>query len=90
MGNTGTSTGSFEDEINRADEAESRVDVIHLERLAHVNDREGEEYRKGDHFLHDLELSEIESGVSDAIRGNLYHVLEERDSPARDRGDVPF
>jgi hypothetical protein len=37
-----------------------------LKGWVHVEHGEGHEDKQGDHFLHDLELAEIERGVADA------------------------
>src|SRR5262249_19551934 len=78
-----------EDEEDRAAETERGPEVVEPHRLAHVERRERHEHREGDHFLEDLQLPETEHGVTDAVRRNLDQVLEERDAPARERGDDP-
>jgi hypothetical protein len=79
-----------EDEIDRAHEAKRRPDVIPLEPLAHVEHGERREDGERDHLLQDLQLGERDAGaVAEAIGRDLEQVLEERDAPAHERGDVP-
>src|SRR5688500_4104037 len=71
-----------EDEIDGTEDAQSGPEVVELHRLAHVQQREGHEHGEGEHFLQDLELREAHYLIANAIRGDLEHVLEERDAPA--------
>src|ERR1019366_3810543 len=78
-----------EDEVHRSHQAPRRPQVIQLRRLLHVVHRKRHEDPDRNHFLQNLQLPEREHRVSDAIRRHLQHVLEQRDSPARERRDVP-
>ena len=78
-----------EHEIDRAAEAEGGPEVVEPEGLFHVEEGERDEDHKGDHFLHDLELAELELRVADAVGGHLQQVFEQGDAPARERGDEP-
>jgi len=62
---------------------------IQLERLAHVPEREGHEDRECDYFLNDLQLRQRHHRVADAIGRHLEQILEQRDTPARERCDEP-
>src|SRR5688500_9223908 len=66
-----TSALGTEGEVDGADEAECRPQVIEAQLLLHVHDREGREHGERDHFLQDLELRQGERGVADAVRRDL-------------------
>src|SRR5688572_68335 len=78
-----------EHEVDGAEDAERRPEVVELQRLFQVIDRERHEHDERDDFLDQLELPDREHGVADAIARHLQHVLEERDAPAHERGDDP-
>src|SRR6476660_84207 len=78
-----------EDEVYRPEHANRGVDEVHPDLLPHVEHCERDEYRERNHFLQDLELAEIEYCETDAVRRNLEQIFEQRDSPARKRGDPP-
>src|SRR6185437_9858677 len=78
-----------EHEEHRPHDTKRRPEVVHLERLVHVEIRERHEHAQRYHFLHDLELAESECSVSDSIRRHLQHVLEQRDPPADESRYVP-
>src|ERR1700752_2647085 len=76
-------------EVDRAEQAQSRPEVIELEGLAHVDNRERDEPPERDHLLYDLELAKRQRGQADPVRRNLQQVLEQRDEPGGERGDPP-
>src|SRR5690242_3828170 len=78
-----------EDEVDRAHDAEPSPYVVELERLVHVEDREGHEHDERDRLLHDFQLRERERRVADAVGGDLEQVFEERDAPTHERRDPP-
>ena len=55
----------------------------------HVQHSEGNEDRKGNDLLDDLELRERQRHISDSIRWNLEQVFAQGDRPAHERGDYP-
>jgi hypothetical protein len=54
------------------------------QRLLHIKVHKTREDDHRDHFLHDLELSQIEVARADAIGGDLKAILEKRNAPADD------
>jgi hypothetical protein len=60
-----------EHEISGPSQAESGPEVIELDRLVHVENRERSEDRQGDDLLQDLQLSETQRLVADPISGDL-------------------
>ena len=56
----------------------------------HVEQSEWKKDQERDDFLQNFELSQAHCGVASPIRGNLEQIFEKCDSPAQDRGDVPF
>src|SRR5688572_20400343 len=54
-----------EDEIHRPKQAEARPQEIPFQGLTHVEQGEGHEDRKRDHFLHDLELRKRQVAIAD-------------------------
>ena len=82
---------SEEHEIDGAEHAKASPDEIPVPFLLHDEKTEGDEDGEGDDLLHDFELRDAEPArASDAVRGNLQEILEERDAPADECGDVPF
>jgi len=78
-----------EDEIDSAEDAQSRPEVVCAEGFLEVEEREGDEDKERDGFLKDFEVGDGECGMADAVGGDLEHVLEEGDGPAYDGGDEP-
>src|SRR4051812_8010378 len=85
---TGCSTP--ENEIHRADQTQTCVQIIQRELLVHVNDRKRHEHQQRDYFLQDLELRQRQHGNSNTVGGHLQQILEQRDTPAHERGDDPW
>src|SRR5436190_15238069 len=83
------SRSAAEHEIHRTHDTQRRPEVVELERLVHVEQRERDEHEERDRFLDDLQLREAELAEADAIRGNLEQVLEQRHAPRRERRDEP-
>src|SRR5690625_320600 len=52
----GAGSGAAKDEIGRPDNAQPGPEVIQLERLFHIKERERHKHGQGDHLLQDLEL----------------------------------
>src|SRR5688572_1239891 len=63
-----------EDEIHRPKQAEARPQEIPFQGLTHVEQGEGHEDRKRDHFLHDLELRKRQVAIADPVGGHLQQV----------------
>ena len=78
-----------EHEVNGAEQAESRPQKIEGDRLPHVDDGERHEDAQRDDLLNDLQLRERHHPVAQSIGGNLQEILEQRDSPAENRGNIP-
>src|SRR3954468_14459379 len=55
----------FEDEIDRANEAQSGVKIVERKLLVHVKNRERHEHEQRNHFLQNLELAERHSRKTD-------------------------
>ena len=58
-----------EDEIDGPHEAQAGPEEIELDRLLHVEDREGDEHGERDDLLQDLQLRQLQGGVADPIGG---------------------
>src|SRR6266516_6263495 len=78
-----------EHEVGGADQAEAGPEVVELERLAHVEEREWNEHGERDDLLDDLQLRQAERLKADPVRRHLQEIFEQRDRPADDRRDVP-
>ncbi len=76
-------------EEHRAEQAQSRPEIVELEGLLQVENREGYEKRQRDHLLQHLELPHVHHAVADAVRRDLEEVFEEGDAPAEERRDDP-
>src|SRR6185437_2974264 len=76
-------------EIYRTQDAQCRPQVVEPERLVHVERRKRHEHAEGDHLLQDLQLRQAEARIADAVAGYLQQVLEEGDTPAEQRRQVP-
>jgi TM2 domain-containing membrane protein YozV len=87
----GGPSGCSENKIDRAYQAQTGPDKVHLEGLLHVDHREGHENGERDHLLNDLELDHVESGLlkADAIGRHLQQVLEQGNTPTHQRRRVP-
>src|SRR4051794_33511309 len=73
---------ALEDEVDGAQEAQARPQVVPTEPLAHVEERERREDRECYHFLQDLQLCErCPAREADAVGRDHDQVLEERDAP---------
>src|SRR3569832_772305 len=59
-------SGVEEDEIHRANHAQSRPQVIEIERLEQVEQREGRDHRERELFLDDLQLRHVLAGLLEA------------------------
>src|SRR5688500_1243198 len=79
-----------EHEKHRAEDAETGPKEIELQWLSHIEPSERHEHQQSDHCLHDLELTERKRGRSDAVCGELQEILEQRHTPAQERGNVPW
>jgi hypothetical protein len=78
------------DEVRSRHQAQRGPEVVPLERLVHVEHREGHEDRQRDDLLRDLQLRQrVAAGVPDAVGRHLQQVLEQRDAPAQQRGHEP-
>jgi hypothetical protein len=78
-----------EHEVDGAHHADRGPEEVELQRLVHVQQCERNENRQRDDLLHDLELPEREHRVADPVGRDLQQVFEQRDAPARQRGDPP-
>ena len=76
-------------EIHRTEQTRAGVKEIKLDRLTHVENREGNKYAQRDDLLHDFELRQTERGEGDTIGWNSQQVFKQRDAPTHQRGDVP-
>src|ERR1051325_2585432 len=79
-----------EHEIDSANHAEPRPEVIQLERLFEIKNRKGSEQGKRDDFLRDLQLSYAQPPITDSVRRHLEQILKKRNPPAYERRDVPL
>src|SRR5947208_2454451 len=64
------------DKEHRPDQAQPGPEIIEPHRFFHVESGERHEHAQCDHLLQDLELSELQLGMSDAVRGHLEQILE--------------
>src|SRR5215208_5054702 len=64
----GARSGTPEDEVHGAQDAQPRPQIVQLDRLAHVEEREGDEDGEGDGLLEDLEQV-LEEGDRPAHEG---------------------
>src|SRR3954466_5317050 len=76
-------------EIRGADQAEAGPHEVPVDRLAHVENREGDEYAERDHLLQDLQLGEREGAEADPICRYLQQIFEECDAPTEDCRYIP-
>src|SRR5262245_10336806 len=74
-------------EIHRAHDAERGPQVVEFQRLAQVEDGEGNEYREGDDFLQNLELPDTVLCIADSVRRHLKQIFEQCDTPTGERGE---
>jgi hypothetical protein len=65
-----------ENEVDRADHAQGRPQVVELQRLAHLHQNEWDEHSKRNDLLEYLELRQRHHCVPDAIGWNLEQVFE--------------
>src|SRR3954471_11597891 len=68
---------SAKHEIRGADQTETGPQEVPVDRLAHVEDRERDEYAERDHFLQDLQLGEREGSEADPVCRHLQQVFEQ-------------
>ena len=78
-----------EDKEHGTEQADHREDVIEGDLFLEKEDRNGNEHRERDGFLHNLELRDRENGVPEAVCRHLDEILKERDAPADECGDEP-
>jgi len=74
----------FENHKYCADDQSKAGEVIPLQLLVEIEDRENGKHRKRDDFLNGFQLRHAEFVGADAVGGNLEAVFEERDHPTDD------
>src|SRR5579862_3350585 len=74
----------FENHEHRGDHQDKPQDVIPLDRLVQIEDREDGEHGEGDHFLNRFELHRGEFVRPNAVCRDLKAIFEECDAPANE------
>ena len=77
-------------EEHRTQNAQPRPQEVESRWLPHVESRERNEDDERYGFLKNLQLRERQLCRADSVRRNHERILEERDSPAYEHGNVPF
>ena len=72
----------FEEKEHGPKQTQSCPEVIKIQLLSQIENREWYEYRQGYDLLKNLQLAYIHRLMADSIRWNLNQVLEESDPPA--------
>ncbi len=68
-------------EVRRSDQTKPGPEIIQLEGLLHVKERETREYGHGDDFLQHFQLPQVVIPDADPVGGNLEHIFKEGYSP---------